>query len=110
MNLQNSLFIWWKNVQVGQLKNPILDMGYIEGIWQPNINDFAKEFTIKAGKLVPKQVIINPAKGFRIKFSDVLADEPTIHAYVLELKNGILLIKMVSDNDSVEGLIKTVPE
>jgi hypothetical protein len=107
---ENPIFIWWKNEPVGQLTNHFNDMGYIDGTWQPNETNLAVDFSAKAAELDALTVLNNCAAGFRIKFSEEPGKEPTIHAYVLTLNNGCLLIKMVSNRDAIELLLSNVPE
>jgi len=99
--------IFWKGEEIGKIKDAMCDMGYWEGVWEPESSSLGSEFTSKALTFEYKAVIKNPEKGTRIMYGE---SEPIDHALVLGIIDGTLVFRMVYDPEAIEILMKTVPE
>jgi hypothetical protein len=105
--MQNQADIFWKNELVGQINNLQLDMWHLNGNWTSQKTKTSNEFEKLVSKFNPNKIIKNPIQGTRvlIKYSH---NNEEVHALVLSLKSGTLMLKQVIMDEAVKWLIKNV--
>ena len=57
--------LFWKGDEIGVFEEHSMDMGYLDGKFEPYNSDLAKEFIEKASRLDSRSVMLNPTSGFR---------------------------------------------
>lgn len=101
--------ILWKNEEIGHLINPMSDMWYLDGIYQPNSTDLAKQFADLAVKFEIRIVLADPTKGIRAKLQ--IDENEFVHILVMELgENNELFVRQILGEEGIAWLIEHVPE
>ena len=97
----------WRGEIVGRVTGAVTDMWYLDGVWAPAPTATAAEFSAKAVRLDPKQVMRDETLGFRVELD---VDGARMAALVLSLSGGRLLVRCVHDEPAVAWLLANVAE
>lgn len=100
--------IIWRDKEIGTFTNCMPDMWYLEGTFNPNSSELAKDFTKIVSKQNAKTVMLDPAKGIRARIK--LGDELINIAVISMGRNNLLFVRQVISEKGVDWLIKNVPE
>jgi hypothetical protein len=101
----NKLTVIWRDQIVGELRDAVPDMWYLDGIWFPFSNQSAKEFDMLARGFDGREVMDDPKKGTRIVLCDPdVPDDEGTDALVISVYDDRLFVRRVFDKDAVVWL------
>lgn len=101
------LLVWWRELLVGHLSHPRLDMWYLDARFVPLPGEHAEAFTALAASLAPERVQRDPTQGTRVRLQEEGENVQT-HALVLGLRTGDLSLRRVLREEAVQWLITHV--
>ena len=105
-----NLNIHWRGELVGELRNAIPDMLYLEGTWIPLSSVVSDSFQTLVESFDIRSVFDDHTKGTRvILFERDSKSDPGNHAVVISLREGRLLLRRYMDDTAVEWLMNHVP-
>ncbi len=108
--MSDPIILFWRGEKIGELRNAIPDMWYLEGEWVPEINDVAKEFERIVSDFDAKKVCNDPKKGTRV----VMIYEPEMQvemgtdALVISLNENRLFVRRVLEKEAIKWLKRNV--
>jgi len=105
----NTLFVSWRGGVVGELREPVPDMWYLDGEWVSNESPGARDFESLVRGFDAGQVYRDLAKGTRaILLETASPEESGVHAAIISLTGNRLFLRRIVDKDAVEWLVSTV--
>jgi hypothetical protein len=101
----NKLTVIWRDESVGELRNAVPDMWYLEGTWLPFSTQSAQEFDQLARSFDGREVMSDPKKGTRIVLCDPdVQDHQGINALVISISDDRLFVRQVFNKDAIAWL------
>ena len=97
--------IFWRNNDIGVIKDLEMDMWYCSCAWEMNQSREAIEFNDLVSKFNGKEIMNDPGKGTRII---VKHPDSEINALVISIEDQSLFIRNVYEQDAIDWLIKNV--
>ncbi len=104
------LELYWRKERIGSLRGPQIDMGFVEGLWEPASTDLAREFMARVSQFDVRVVNSDPLQGTRIQWAEQGIVPPSSHGLVLGLDSGKLIFRMVTSPAAIAHLLAHVPE
>jgi len=105
----NILKVIWRDQMVGDLRDAVPDMWYLDGTWISNSTQAAQEFDSLARGFDVRQVIDDPKKGTRVLLCDPeTPDDSGADALVVSVYDDRLLVRRVIDKAAIAWLKSNV--
>lgn len=93
----------WQGEDIGTYEIAQSDMGIFDGHWTGNGSTKAREFEKLINTFEIKKVFAKPQLG---TMAMLIQDKNEIHVFVLGMIEGMLTLKMVSDQGAIDWLEK----
>ena len=101
-------YIIWRKTEIGHCTPGHIDHWYFDAAWFGNNQRKSLEFEELATTFVPWEIHEHPAKGTRIILEPEYDRKLQLNAYVMGLAEGILMLAPVTEEKSINWLLRNV--
>ncbi|MEM9364053.1 MAG: hypothetical protein AAGA43_15535 [Bacteroidota bacterium] len=102
--------LFWKGNNIGVFEEHSMDMGYLDGKFEPDNSDLAREFIEKSSNLDMRSVMINPVSGFRALLETKDSYKMNVLVLGISSEYDISLKWINGKQETIDWFITNVPE